>query len=271
VSSRAHKPTIDGAESTSRFPVSRDIQHGGQTLIDASCFVRRLGGTRETGDRRVGVIHGSRAVWAVWRGVPKVSVNLTASSCAELMSNQLAIRRWGVPKNRIAQGVLPIPSDLGTYLRAGHRLVRRQVRRASEAGIECRMLPGPEREAVLDELTARKQRGCDDQDGRQLGAARRWSDDEAAGWSERSDDEWWAAIRPDGTSVALASICVDEEWAFLRGLISVEHPARYLLHLRLVEELAGREVRYLWTAAPSALLQTSGLQYFHEIVNLIGG
>jgi hypothetical protein len=193
------------------------------------------------------------------------------------MSNQLAIRRWGVPKNRIAQGVLPIPSDLETYLRAGHRLVRRQVRRAAEAGIECRLLPVPEREVVLDDLTVRKERLSDDQDGRQLAAARRRSDDEAAGWSERCDgDEWWAAIRPDGTSVALASICVDKEWAFLRGLISVEHPARYLLHLRLVEELAGREVLYLWTAAPSAMLQTSGLQYFqymlgYEIVNLRGG
>jgi hypothetical protein len=221
-------------------------------------------------------MEGSRAVWAVYRGLPRVSVSLTGSSCGELMSDQLAIRRWGVPKNRIAQGVLPIPADLGTYLRVGHRLVRRQVRRAVEAGVECRLLSGPERAAVLDDLTVRKERASDDQNGRQLGAARRRTDDEAAGWAERKDDEWWAAIGADGTSVALASICVDKEWAFLRGLISVEHPARYLLHMRLVEELAGREVRYLWTAAPSAMLQASGLQYFqymlgYEIVNLIGG
>jgi hypothetical protein len=143
------------------------------------------------------------------------------------------------------------------------------------------MLPVPEREAVLDDLTVRKEPGSYDQYETRRGSARRRSgsksgDDEAAGWSPRSDDEWWAAIGPDGTSLALASICVDKEWAFLRGLISVEHPARYLLHLRLVEELAGRDVRFLWTAAPSAMLQTSGLQYFqymlgYEVVNLVGG
>ncbi|MGI9184081.1 MAG: hypothetical protein ACR2GZ_03820 [Solirubrobacteraceae bacterium] len=152
------------------------------------------------------------------------------------------------------------------------------MRRANEAGVECRQLGLAERQAILHDLTARKERTSDRQErrrlrliGRPFGSGR--PGDEAAGWFSHADDEWWAAVSPDGVSLALASICVDKEWALLRALISVEYPARYLLHLRLVEELAGRGLRFLWTAAPNAMLQARGLQFFqymlgYEIVNL---
>jgi hypothetical protein len=79
----------------------------------------------------------------VW-GLPRLAVPLSNSPAGALIAEHLSLRRCGVPRFRLAQGVLHLPADFPSYLR-GHRrqAVRTNIHRARDRGMRCRHVEIP--------------------------------------------------------------------------------------------------------------------------------
>ncbi|MGH2913999.1 MAG: hypothetical protein ACRDMX_03320, partial [Solirubrobacteraceae bacterium] len=76
-------------------------------------------------------------LWYLLR-VPRTAVALSDGPAGQMIAQHLACRRWGLPRFRLAQGVLQLPSDRAAYLRGRRRqAVRTNVRRARELGLRC--------------------------------------------------------------------------------------------------------------------------------------
>jgi hypothetical protein len=225
------------------------VQYGGDELEQACELVEHLRGGAPA--LRAVRLDAVRALWSVMSSLPRHSVTLTRSSNGREIERHLGIRRWGVRKNRIAQGVLPVPASEQEYLRRGHRLVRRQVGRARAAGVTCEVL-GSDGERV---------------------SVRRWLSPRIAGldgWLDDlphpSDACWWVARSADGDPLALAIVAEDSDWALLEILLSTDHAARYLLHTEVLSSLARAGVRYQLTISPPVPRMDPNLRYFQRML-----
>jgi hypothetical protein len=167
----------------------------------------------------------------------RVEVPLSDEPEGRAIREHLALRRWGLPRFRLAQGVLQIPEDFDTYLRGRSRqALRTNIRRARELGVSCHS----------ETLAAWAREG----DGlRVLAPAQRW----------------WAT-RADGTIVAHALITVDRRCALLHQLDSGERYVRWLLHAEIVKSLceSGREL--LITNSSDVPLLSPGSQHLQHLL-----
>ena len=162
-----------------------------------------------------------------------------------------------MPHNRLAQGVLPLPSSLAGYLTGRHRqAARTNVRHAREQGIRCDPVPeGSERRSI-----------------RRAWLRRRPADDEAPPaedeWMTATSDDaqWWVAADRHGEPLALSKLSIDVQCALLHGLVSVSHPARWLLHTQLVETAIGAGAQLLIVHDGNALLMDEQRQYFQRLL-----
>jgi hypothetical protein len=235
------------------------LQYGGATLELACGFMGALSGRGAGSGRAPGApFQGVTAVYRTLTELPRVSVTLTDSASGEVIAAHVRVRRWGVAKNRLAQGILRIPEDVDAYLSRASRLVRRQVRRAQSSGVACRRLQAPaERAELVDQMTPK------------IADMPRWVDT----IPDRPDDDWWVASASDGTPLGFAIVVVDTEWALLELLRCIDHPARYLLHHQIVASLAARGLRYLLTDSPMVLRMDPQLRQLqrmlgYEVANL---
>jgi len=233
---------VDGIN---RNAVNPRVQYGGDQLEQACELVEhfRRGAPALRGFR----LDAVRALWSVMFSLPRLSVTLTSSPNGREINHHLGLRSWGVRKNRIAQAVLPVPAGEEEYLRRGHRIVRRQVRRARAAGVSCEVLSSERERADVRRWLAPRKPGLDG-----------WLDD----LSHPSDACWWVARSADGDPIAIAVVAVDSDAALLQILVSTDHPARYLLHTEIVVSLARTGVRYLLTISPMLPRMAPNLRYF---------
>jgi hypothetical protein len=232
--------------------VDARLQHGGAALELACQFVARLR-RRPVLDgppwRPTGWLRGPVALAVLVRSLPRLPVRLTGAPSARVIEEHLHRRKFGIAKNRIAQGVLPIPASPQQYLRDGSRQVRRQVGRAKDAGISAAPLTErDERREVLRWLTPR------------VPGMEEWVD----ALPDREGDQWWVARRGDGKPVGFAILVADRDWALLELLKSTDHAARYLLHTEIVAALCRSGVRYLLTDSPSVSRMETNLRRFQR-------
>lgn len=235
------------------------LQYGGETLERALAFAagfhpgrepvplppaRRTGGSSST-------TSGPLALLQVLTNLPRLTVHLSGSRSGKVIRTHLTSRRFGIAKNRIAQGVLPIPASEEEYLQQGRRILRRQVRRAKTSGSICDPVTSyKDKREILDWLTPR----IPGMDG--------WVDT----LPHRPDDEWWVARSASGEPLAVAIVVVDGEWAMLELLRSIDHPARHLLHTEIVASLRRAGTSYLITDSPMVLRMDPELRYFQRML-----
>jgi hypothetical protein len=161
--------------------------------------------------------------------IPRTRVCLSESPAGEQIRVHLRLRRWGLPRFRLAQGVLHLPADFATYLRGRRRqAVRTNVSRARSRGISCTQTvtsSGP------------------------FGPA-----------------EHWQAMREPGVVVGEAWVTIDDECALLHSLVTSEPDVRWLLHTAIVERLCAHGCRQLLTNSYDAFLMSTGQQHFQHLL-----
>jgi hypothetical protein len=235
------------------------LHYGAERFERASSTLRRLRG-RETAARRYGgAMRDPRGLWAlavVLARLPALEVRATGGPAGRALRRHLHERRHGVAHNRFAQGVLTLPPTFDEYLSGGRRqALRTNLRRAGDLGIVCSPVPETvDRRDLLE---------------RWLGRGR--PDDQASVVNEwiaasPADAEWWVAIGRDGAPLALGVISVDAHWALLHGLVSRSHPARWMLHTRMVRATIEAGARHLCVTEGNALLLSPELQYFQRLL-----
>jgi hypothetical protein len=237
------------APGSNRDAVNPRLQYGGDQFEQACELADRFqGGAPALRGFRLDSV---RALWSVMTSLPRLPVALTSTSGGRVIDRHLAARRWGVPKNRFAQGVLELFRSEKAYLRHCHRLVRRQVRRGRGAGLTC---------AEVESTSER-------------GQLMRWLIPLMAhveGWTDvlppATDARWWVARNAGGEPVALAILVIDSEWAMLSLLKSTDHAARYLLHTEVAVSLGRAGVRYLLTDSPMVLRMDPNVRFFQRML-----
>jgi hypothetical protein len=171
------------------------------------------------------------------RGVPQVSVPLSDRPQGRMIAAHLALRWCGVPRFRLAQGVLHLPSDSASYLRGRRRqAVRTNVRRARERGIVCRHQTLPA-----------------------------WCPVDRPIHRPAPTEYWWATNRR-GEVVGECWLTVDDRCALLHGLECSESGVRWLVHTAVVEWLCERGCPLLVTNSCDVPLLPAGQRYFQRLL-----
>ena len=171
------------------------------------------------------------------RSLPRMNANLSDSPAGLAIAEHLSLTRWGIPRFRLAQGVLCLPSDFASYLRGRRRqALRTNVRRAREAGFDCHST-----------------------------TVQGWVRAERKLTRVAPVEYWWATGR-DGTTVGAAWLTVDDECALLHSMNSSERYARWLLHTAIVERLCASRCRLLLTNSFDVLLMSPGQRYFQQLL-----
>jgi hypothetical protein len=169
--------------------------------------------------------------------IPRIGVCPSESPSGERIRAHLKRRRWGVPRFRLAQGVLCLPGDYRTYSRGRRKhAVRNNVSRARARGIRCTHSTVP-------------------------------------GWNPADDPsapaapaERWQATNRAGVTVGDAWVTVDDDCALLHFLMTNEPDVRWLLHAAIVERLCLGGCRLLLTSSYDAFLLPVGQQYFQHLL-----
>jgi len=174
-----------------------------------------------------------RFLWAL----PLTTVRLSDSPTGQAIAEHLSLTRWGIPRFRLAQGVLFLPSEFASYLRGRRRqAVRTNVRKARALGIDCHSSMVADWTRPGGELTL-----------------------------SAPVEHWWATGR-DGATVGEAWLTLDDECALLHSLTCSERYARWLLHTAIVERLCVARCRLLLTNSFDVPLMAPGLQYFQRLL-----
>jgi hypothetical protein len=206
--------------------------------ISSDCASRLHAGLRRLTPRGLLRIlsQGPVLVRFLWE-LPGTTVHVSDSPSGLAITEHLSLTRWGIPRFRLAQGVLHLPSDFPSYLRGGRRqAVRTNVRRARDLGI--------------------------DSHSRTLAA---WTRPGEKLTRAAPVEHWWATSR-DGATVGEAWVTVDEECALLHSMTSSERYARWLLHTAIVERLCAARCRLLLTNSFDVPLMAPGQQYFQRLL-----
>jgi hypothetical protein len=169
--------------------------------------------------------------------IPRTGVRLSANASGERIRAHLQLSRWGLPRFRLAQGVLHLPADHRAYLRGRRRqAVRTNITRALEQGISC-------------------------------------SHTIVCGWvpSDHPDApaapvEVWLARDRHGEPVGEAWVTVDAHCALVHSLVTSRSGVRWMLHTAIVEHLCERGCSQLLTNSYDAFLMPAGQQYFQRLL-----
>lgn len=168
---------------------------------------------------------------------------------------------YGVPARWWGTAALGVPADASEHLEGAHaQTLRRKIRAAQRAGIQCRLVRPDERPDLLAEANRVEQNHRDEQ----YRVSTPDNDDLL------DHDLWLVAENDTGKPLLLAVIPVDGAFATLRyfrtlGAGDAYSLSRYLATHAVVAELSKRAVRWLLDTAPSGG-QTNGVRHFQRMV-----
>jgi hypothetical protein len=236
-----HRPSVRAAVFD-RLSTSDDSARGGgdptRLQIASDCARRLHSDWRQLRPRDLltALKQISVLVWFL-RSLPQTTVRLTDEPTGLVIAEHLSLTRWGIPRFRLAQGVLHLPADLASYLRGRRRqAVRTNIHHARDLGIECQSTSVADWTRPGDELTR-----------------------------SASVEHWWAT-GCDGATIGEAWVTVDDECALLHSLVCRERAARWLLHTAIVERLCAAGCRVLLTNSFDVPLMAPGVQYFQRLL-----
>jgi hypothetical protein len=224
--------------------------YGSKALQSAAECARGL----RFGRREAGALQGALLfLWQLVRlpflvfyvlRLPRLRVRLSEEPTGRMLDEHLSLRRWGLPRFRLAQGVMLLPADFATYMRGRRRqAVRTNVHRAHERGIRCH-------HETLQDWLPTEPAGHPGNRGLKCAAP---------------TERWWATCS-GGEVVGEAWLTIDRESALLHALVCDESNVRWLLHSAIVERLCSSGCRLLMTNSYDAPLMTPGLQYFQRLL-----
>lgn len=169
--------------------------------------------------------------------IPRTRLRLSRSPSGELIRSHLRLRRWGLPRFRLAQGVLHLPESFSTYMRGrSKQAVRTNVARARARGIQSAYTIVPEW-TPFDHPRA-----------------------------PAAPAQHWQAKNEAGVVLGEAWVTVDRHCALLHSLVTKESDVRWLLHTAIVEQLCLSGCRRLLTNSHDAFLMPVGQQYFQRLL-----
>jgi hypothetical protein len=192
--------------------------------------------------------HGVAAV----RALPRLTLPLTASPPGGAIRS--ALRPRLVDRNYLAaMSVLALSPHM--WRGRSRQALRTNCSRAEHDGVQ--VVRVDQRERALEHVASLF-------GGRHASDGGIWYRDRI----ERAEGEFWFAVGPDGTALALAEVIADRHTAMLRSLISSDAPAashaRYLLVRDLADDLVGRSVSHLVVGRTLSLPR--GLLYFQRLL-----
>jgi len=169
--------------------------------------------------------------------IPRTRLRLSRSPSGDLIRSHLRLRRWGLPRFRLAQGVLHLPESFSTYMRGrSKQAVRTNVARARVRGIQSAYTIVPA-----------------------------WTPLERPR-APAAPVQYWQAKSQTGVVLGEAWVTVDEDCALLHSLVTKETDVRWLLHTAIVEQLCISGCRQLLTDSYDAFLMPAGQQYFQRLL-----
>jgi hypothetical protein len=235
-------------------PPSPETQYGGELFERASNYWR--GVSASSGRRRLLRAFQPRGFAASVRLLAKLehmTVSPTESPSGRAIRAYLEEHRYGVPKNRVAQGVLVVPNSKEMYLRGHHKqALRTNLHRAHDEQLSCRQLASlPEREAFADLIDPN--------------FAASWERDLLVG-GRAPACMCWAVSDGEGQPIGLGAVSVDSEVALIWSLVCRGHSGRWLLHTEIVSDMARCGVKCLLVATKIAPALQPGLQYFQRLL-----
>jgi hypothetical protein len=169
--------------------------------------------------------------------IPRTRLRLSKDPSGELIRSHLRRRRWGLPRFRLAQGVLHLPASFATYMRGrSKQAVRTNVARARARGIQVAYTIVP-----------------------------RWTPCDHSR-APAAPVQHWQATSPAGVVLGEAWVTIDEDCALLHSLVTKESDVRWLLHTAIVEQLCLGGCQRLLTNSHDAFLMPAGQQYFQRLL-----
>jgi hypothetical protein len=204
----------------------------------------------------------ARVLSAIAR-LPVLRARPSATAAGKAVRATLTLKGpLGTPARWLGSAVLVVPQPPSSHLegRAAQTL-RRKIRSAEKLGVTCVLVDdAEERRSLLELANAAEQNHHNP----------RYRVATPDNQDLLRHDVWLKAVDSNGAPLLLAVIPCDGEYGTLRyfrtlGSSIAHSDSRYLATYALVQELAGRGVRYLLdTEAPGA--QTNGLRHFQRMV-----
>jgi len=223
-------------------------------------LVRDLIGEGQSPSRmqRVRRLVGKEPLLTLARGVsavgslPRLTLSLTSTSPGEAIRDRLRPRL--VDRNYlVAMSVLTLTPEM--WRGRSRQALRTNCTRARNAGVEVARVDDAGR--ALEHITSLF-------DERHASDGGVWYRDRVA----LAEGEFWFAVGPDGSALALSEVIVDSDTAMLRSLISSDAPlasdALCLLVRDVADDLVGRSVSPLIVGRTLSL--PKGLQYFQRLL-----
>ena len=209
--------------------------------------------------------HRLAALIALLMRTPTEHVVLSGQTTGQALGEYFGQRAMGVvPRKRFCRGVLLLPREHAAYLRGPHRqAVRRNLRRAAAAGIQCELVSDRKRAlADISHVLDHHPRSLTDVGFHAVM-------DKVRSTAQRPETTVTVARDEDGRPVAIAAAVIDEEVCVINAAVATSLEARWALHDHLVGLLIARRVRYLLADGIGpfgALAFTKQVQHFQHLL-----
>jgi hypothetical protein len=204
------------------------------------------------------------ALIALLARTPREYVVLSESCTGQALDRYLNQRRFGIFKNRLCRGVLPLPGNHADYLRGRARhALRTNLKKAAAAGIRCEVMSDPQRAGTEVSVVMR----------------RRWGhlpEAELHAWTKhfrmrvaRPEMTVTVARNVDGDTLGVLAATIDDSVSAISFAVATCHEARWALHDHLVRMLIARRVRYLLAqdeGAFGALAYPTSVQHYQHLL-----
>lgn len=244
---RRQRPRGNGGGGSRR---TADTVFGDPLLATAIDFYERI---KRPGVARVRALRDWRGLLAVLRlmaCLPCLAVSPSSAPSGEAIRRQLLTRRrWLPPTYRVAQGVLVLPATSEEYRRGRSRqAMRTNVHHAESLGLSCRRVTAAgERETFsrspffgppgrLEMLADTPGRDC------------------------------WIVTDAGSQPVGVGVVSIDTDVALLWYLVTTNHPARWLLNLRIAESLIADGVSLLLVDDGHVLQMKASTRYLQMLL-----
>lgn len=260
----------DGEITAAERKVDDRIRYGGPWMSAASALPLKADAIRPRPVARVVAASVRRpvrfaALIALLIRIPTEHVVLSETMSGQALAEYFRQRAMGiVPRKRFFRGVLLLPPEHATYLRGPRRqAVRRNLRRAAAAGIQCELVP--DRARALDDISQvlGHHPGSTTDPGFHLVVER------VRATAQRPESTVTVARDGDGRPVAVAAAIIDDSVCVINAAVATSLEARWALHDHLVGILIARRVKYLLADGEGpfgALAFTRNVQHFQHLL-----
>lgn len=260
----------DGEITAARTKVDERSRYGGAWMSAASALPLKADAIRPRPLARLLAACVRRplrlaALIALLLRIPTERVVLSETMNGEALGEYFRQRAMGiVPRKRFFRGVLLLPPEHAAYLRGPQRqTVRRNLRRAAAAGIQCELMS--ERARALEDVS----QVLDHHPRSLIDPGFHMVVERVRATAQRPETTVTVARDEHGRPIAIAAAVIDDTVCVINAAVATSLEARWALHDHLVRLLIERRVRYLMADGVGpfgALGYTRNEQHFQHLL-----